>query len=472
MKAKVRILIFIVICGFLLALSKSFLSNANSHKIKRERDLYLPELKYLKLISLGHDALISDLLLAWALLYSDSHFDQGIGVKSKNLKKLIFSAVEMDSKNSDAFLMGNNLLKSLSVNDSIDLLKRGRFYHPELWKLPEMIGLNYFYYLKNSYLAEKYFEMASQMPNHPPYYPSISGESYEEAGRHRYVLRILYNFYSSTEDEKLKESFKHSIAEVREKIRERTRLLNGRITKIIDGDSFEFEPDRNNPQYGFLKSIEGIRLVGINSHEMTDENEKNRLFAHIQKDFAFFAIGTRNVSIEFERASNGSLKRDKYNRLLGFMFLEDKKMYQLLALENGMVRGFYKFPFKKEYKYRFHEAEKRAKESKRGLYRFPPEEIRLSKIDSYVGKIVALRFRVYKVFFGTRDVFLDSGTDYRNVFSAIIPLRYAGNFSKKNYKNYFRKLQGKWIKVTGFLGFYKNKSQMRLYFPSQLKLFE
>ena len=469
MKPKVRVLILIIICGVLLFFSRSFLSNAGKQRLNRSELLYLPEADFLKLIALGHDGLVSDILLAKAVNVFNSHSSQKIFYDQKKLKKLIFTAIDMDPYNADAFLMGNNILKESDVNGSIELLKLGMFYHPELWKFPEMIGFNFSYYLKNSYLARKYYRIAAKLQDYPSFVPRNPERFNDETDRYNDAIRVLYNFYSSTENKILKESFKQAIKRISGRIEEKELLLKARIIRIMDGDSFEFEPEAKDPQYSSLKGLEGIRMVGINCYEMTEGNERDRLFAHLQKDFAFFTLRNRNVHIELERLSDGSFKRDKFNRLLGYLFLESNKMYQMLALEQGIVKGYYKFYFKREYKKLFLQAETKAKEKKRGFYDFPPEVIDLRDIHRNMGKIVMIRFRVYKVFFGTKAIFLDSGPDYRKKFSAIIPSKYAMNFSKRNQRNYLKSLHRKRIEVLGFLGSYKNKSQMRLYFPDQLK---
>jgi tetratricopeptide (TPR) repeat protein len=215
------LLVLIVGIGLVFITSKDYLNRHRSESNNNEQDLYLPEANYLKFISLGHTGLVSDLVLAKALTYFGSHYYERQTFRFKHLKKLFFTAVEMDPMNKDAILMAGNILSDIDMPAAIEILERGRYYHPDSWKFPEMIGFQYYFKLKDAKKAAKYYELASRLPGHPPYVPSISGKLYEESGRYEEAIRVLYNFYSTTEDKRLKESFKQSILELQEKMKKR-----------------------------------------------------------------------------------------------------------------------------------------------------------------------------------------------------------------------------------------------------------
>ncbi|MCP5102388.1 MAG: hypothetical protein GY950_03365, partial [bacterium] len=60
---KLGVLLLIALCGFLFIRSQRFLSRAaaSSGDMEKESGLYLPEVPYLKFLSLGHDGLMADL---------------------------------------------------------------------------------------------------------------------------------------------------------------------------------------------------------------------------------------------------------------------------------------------------------------------------------------------------------------------------------------------------------------------------
>ncbi|MGE5343047.1 MAG: tetratricopeptide repeat protein [Candidatus Omnitrophota bacterium] len=212
-------------CGWILSQRALITSRHHSNAPETETDLYLPEPRYLTFISLGHHELVADLVLAKTLSYYGSHYYQRKNFAFKHLKKLFLTAVELDPLNRDAFLMAGNTLADIDTRAAIEILTLGMRYHPQYWKFPEMIGYHYFFRLKDPARAAQYYELASTLPGHPPYVPSLSGKFYEEIGRYEQAIRVLYNFYSTTTDKRLKQSFKASIDEIAEKLRNRN--LNG-----------------------------------------------------------------------------------------------------------------------------------------------------------------------------------------------------------------------------------------------------
>lgn len=236
--------IIIIILLSIMLVSQYYLSIEKKIELKEESDLYMPEVPYLKFISLGFDGLIADLVLAKALTYYGNHYFQRNIFKYKHLKKLFFTAVEMDPNNKDAFIMGNNILKTVdpSSKSSIEILKRGAFYHPKYWKFPEMIGFNYYYSLDEPEMAAKYYEIASKQykfdksvvnGNTPsPYVISLSGKFYEESGKYHEALRVLKKFYETTRDKRLKRNFLDSYKRVLKRIGLRDKYIRENLTKI------------------------------------------------------------------------------------------------------------------------------------------------------------------------------------------------------------------------------------------------
>ncbi len=310
MSKKVVYLILIILFGLGLVLSQNYLK-INSRNYEIDKDVFIPDAEYLRFVSLGNNTLVSDIVLAKALTYYGSHYFKRKEFKFKNLKKLFRIAGELDSRNSEAFLMGNNLLTDINVDDGIELLNLARLYDYRYWKYPEMIGFDYFYYKKDNIRAARYYEIASHLPDHPPYVPSLSSKFYEESGRYKQAIGVLYNFYSTTKDKRLRNSFKKSIDIIKKKLINSYSLLKAKIVKVIDGDSFVIRKDIYNPYYNSLNKTEEIRLIGINSFEMNDNDNKKRLFAHLQRDFFYFHLNNRTVYLEFEKNSRGKIKRDK-----------------------------------------------------------------------------------------------------------------------------------------------------------------
>jgi len=470
-KGELKRLLLIVLMGIILLFSKTFLEIHQPRVSFQIKEIPVPRVELIKSLSLGHEGLIADFFLVRAQKYYDA---MAINPEAKNIKylrQLFSTAGQLDTDNEEVFLLAGHLLRDLDVKASNEILEEGMYFHPKQWKFPEMIGLNYFYYLDNYFLAQKYFRMASQLPNYPLFLSSLTVRSYDDHEKEREAIRILSHLYNTTKRGKFKDKINQSINKINKKIHTQNPSIRGRIIQVIDGDSLKFIPDKNSQFFSFLAKVEGLRLVGVNACEMRSDDRLERLFAHMQRDFAYYYLKNQWVTIEFQAMSGNRLRRDKYGRLLGFLFLKNGKMYQLLGLETGILKGEFRFPFKAEYKNQFVEAEKDAKLNDRGLNQFPPAfQIGIKYIDRNIGKVVTVRFLVNRITFGDRHVFLDAKLRKRNNLSIVIPFDYLDNFSKQDKKKYFNRLKNKIIWVTGFVGTYFNQAQIRIYFPSQLQL--
>jgi tetratricopeptide (TPR) repeat protein len=433
---QVLFLLTIVIFGFLLILSRGYLAQ-NQAKQTKERDLYLPEAHYLSFIALGHNGLVSDLVLAKALTYYGSHYKERRTFSFKHLKKLFITAVKMDPLNKDAFLMAGNILSDIDVHDAIEVLKLGMTYHPQYWKFPEMIGYHYFYRLNDSYNAGKYYELAAQMPGHPPYVPSISGKLYQESGRYEEAIRVLHNFYSTTTDKRLKKSFKQSIQQLQEKLKNRDFLLKARVLRVIDAAQVEIRPDPHNPQFQSLRSKERLKVHGAQAFDMTSDDLNRRLWAHFQLDFARGLLEDQDVRVIFQREPDGQLKRDSGGGLTGAVILKNNRPYRLLEIAD-----------------------------------FPPPVSNLDpeNVHNLIGKVVTLGFRVHTVEINDTGIYFHSAAPHRNRFSAFIPLNYAPLFLApgQTAAGFFGQLRGNTIVVSGLAWHQNRVTLVRLYFPIQL----
>jgi len=436
------VLILIVVFGLLLVVSQGYLSRhvVLTMENKKESDLYLPEPAYLAFISCGHEGLVADLVLAKALTYFGSHYYERHTFGFKHLKKLFFTAVEMDPMNRDAILLAGNILGNVDMRSAMEILKLGMFYHPQYWKFPEMMGFYYFFKLNNPLKAAQYYEMASRLPGHPPYVPSISGKLYEESGRYGEALRVLINFYTTAEDKRLKESFKQSILELEEKIKKRDFMLKATIIKVLDGVTVEFKRDASNPQFGFLKRVETYRVVGPVSRELKGGDGVEKLAGLLRRDYARFMLEGADVGLLFQRERDGSLKRDSEDRLMGSITMKNNLQFEPLSVDQKLLE---------------------------------PEELDRERIYSMVGKTVSIRFTVQKVEAIGKMIYFRAGSAYRSRFSAVIPVEYAVNFEtvEPGSAGWFRGLEGKTIVVNGLAQIRGGEVQVTLYFPGQLKEF-
>ncbi len=469
-KGQFFLLLLLAAAGVMLVVSRRGLERANPGPGQgaEERDLYLPEAGYLKLVSLGHDGLLADLVLAKSLTYYGANYRRRESFSFRHLKKLFFTAVQLDPLNKEAFLMANNILSRVNVRDANEILHLGMKHHPQYWKFPEMVGFNYFYYLKDPHAAARYYEQAAALPGHPPYVPSLSGKLYQESGRHVDALRVLENFHSTTSDPRLKKSFRQYIDRVKEKIFLKQFQLSARVTAMKNALTLRFQPDRGNPLFTALRAEETLRIVGPVPFSVSSAEKKERLFAFFQRDYARLLLPGKEVKLEFMRKSGGELKRDKGGRLQGVVILSSGRLYQEHAAEIGLYPGSLRFPIPEEYRLPVEQALGRARENGSGWHGFPPEQVPVKDVALHAGRLVSVRFPVNRVEVIGGAVYFHSDAEYRNRFSAVIPVQQRKFFSSLEKGDDFTVPAGKWVTVSGLAVPRGGRIEIDLYLPMQL----
>lgn len=134
-----------------------------------------------------------------------------------------------------------------------------------------------------------------------------------------------------------------------------TKGLQTKIITVIDGDTIEVSIDNKK---------EVVRLIGINSPETVDPRKPVECFAREASDKARQILTGKTVSLESDSTQGD---RDKYNRLLRYVWLEDNTNFNKLMISEGYA---YEYTYDTPYKYQseFKQAQKEAEASKLGLW--------------------------------------------------------------------------------------------------------
>jgi micrococcal nuclease len=160
------------------------------------------------------------------------------------------------------------------------------------------------------------------------------------------------------------------------------------VKRVIDGDTL------------VLSNNEHIRLIGVDTPESRGGQKLNRDVRRTKKDAATIkALGRRasaftkniangqRVRLEFDQGNAAHKHRDRYGRLLAYVYIEENKPAEFLEnippdvmglesfkdgflnallIEAGYGNTYTSFPFK--YKNEFLNYERAARESNRGLW--------------------------------------------------------------------------------------------------------
>jgi micrococcal nuclease len=127
------------------------------------------------------------------------------------------------------------------------------------------------------------------------------------------------------------------------------------VLRVVDGDTIDIAMDGKH---------ERVRLIGINTPESVDPRKRVECFGHEASARASKLLEGRKVIFEPDGSQD---VRDKYGRLLGYIKRDDGFFYNLEIIRDGYA---YEYTYQSAYKYQdeFREAEKFARENKRGLW--------------------------------------------------------------------------------------------------------
>jgi hypothetical protein len=194
-------LVSATLMGLLIALQISLKPWQETEK-KLERLLYLPDAEYLKIASLGYRELIADLLWIQSI--------QVMGEKkvSEPSGRWLYRALDiittLDPKFVRAYEAGGLALTTLVVlpEESNRLMMKGMRHNPTEWKLPFLIGINYYYELYDDAKAAEYISQASRLPDAPSSsLAKIAANLYVSGHSPQQAVNLLAELYEKATDD-------------------------------------------------------------------------------------------------------------------------------------------------------------------------------------------------------------------------------------------------------------------------------
>ncbi len=210
--------------GALIALQVSLTPWQQAEK-KFEQLMYLPNGEYLKIASLGYRELIADLLWLQAIqVMGDKKVSDENG---RWLYRALDTITTLDPKFVRAYEAGGLALTTLVVlpQESNRLMEKGMVHNPTEWKLPFLIGINYYYELYDDAKAAEYISQASRLPGAPSTVATLAANLFVSAHSPQQAVDLLADMYRNTTDE----SAKHML-EIRLKI-----VMTERDLHLLEG---------------------------------------------------------------------------------------------------------------------------------------------------------------------------------------------------------------------------------------------
>ncbi len=126
------------------------------------------------------------------------------------------------------------------------------------------------------------------------------------------------------------------------------------VTEFLDGDTIAVNMNG---------TIERIRMIGVDTPETHDPRKAVECFGKVASEYTRQLIGDKPVRLE---ADSLSTNRDRYDRLLRYVYTADNKLVQAEVIKNGYGFAYTSFPFEKSEEFRAYESN--AREQNLGLW--------------------------------------------------------------------------------------------------------
>lgn len=127
-----------------------------------------------------------------------------------------------------------------------------------------------------------------------------------------------------------------------------------RVTQFEDGDTITVD---------MAGQPEKVRFIGVDTPETKDPRKPVQCFGRAAAEFTKQTIGNSPVKLE---ADPTNTNRDRYNRLLRYVYLPDGQLVNLEIIKQGYGFAYVSFPFEKMEQFRAAQTE--AREANRGLW--------------------------------------------------------------------------------------------------------
>ena len=126
------------------------------------------------------------------------------------------------------------------------------------------------------------------------------------------------------------------------------------VERFVDGDTIAVNMG---------DTTESIRMIGIDTPETHKPNTPVQCYGPAAAAYTKNLIGTGKIRLEADAKSQN---RDRYNRLLRYVYLTDGRLVEKELIKNGYGFAYTQFPFSKSDE--FVAAETEAKHADRGLW--------------------------------------------------------------------------------------------------------
>lgn len=178
--------------------------------------LYLPEAKYVRLITLGFDNFFSDILWFNTINYFGKQYRAGRDYRW--LDQMCEITSELDKKAFYLYEFCATMLSWMAKQPeaSNEILSRGIEALPDYWRLRFLRGFNYWYFLNDQKKAAEDFRIAATYPEAPSFLPNLASRLVNQSAGPESAITFLDEMIRNAKDSAEREALieKRKLAQV------------------------------------------------------------------------------------------------------------------------------------------------------------------------------------------------------------------------------------------------------------------
>jgi micrococcal nuclease len=139
-------------------------------------------------------------------------------------------------------------------------------------------------------------------------------------------------------------------------------MLRAEVVQHVDGDTVRVRISNPPPE---LKTVETIRMIGVDTPETVHPNKPVEFFGKEASDYTKKRLYGKNVYLAFDWDL-----RDRYGRLLAYIYTADNQTatpcFNAELIREGYGHAYTRFAF--QFTEEFRALEREARQVKRGLW--------------------------------------------------------------------------------------------------------
>ncbi|MCB0322052.1 MAG: hypothetical protein KDD69_00725 [Bdellovibrionales bacterium] len=206
--------------------------SARETTASHEAPLYLPDVQYVKLITLGFDRFAADILWFNTLNYFGKHFAGDKDFRWLGHMCDLVTSLDPDAEHVYEFCATLLSWVAKDHETSTRILGKAIATRPEYWRYRYLRGFNYWYFMERFDLAERDFSKAAKLPDAPAFLASLASRLMADRDNPETAIRFLQDLLEHTQDESAKKALRAKLRQAH--ISRELRVLEEKVKQFTD----------------------------------------------------------------------------------------------------------------------------------------------------------------------------------------------------------------------------------------------